>query len=192
MRRRHPARDAPCADRCAPYVSTGEALDEPIAFGWIDGIRRKRDDTRTMQLISARKQQSRAQSYKDRAARLMTEGRMHPSGQTAIDAARAQGKWNEIEAIDALAIPLDLEQALNLSPVADEYFLGSPPSYRRNVLRWLHGARGSLSAPSEHIKRACLCLSGPVSFGARRSPCRSPCAATRDGQFAHRLSPATA
>lgn len=37
------------------YVSRWEVLDELICFGWIDGIRRKLDDQKTMQLISQRK-----------------------------------------------------------------------------------------------------------------------------------------
>ncbi|MGB3799566.1 MAG: hypothetical protein WA952_07090, partial [Lewinella sp.] len=31
------------------YVSTGDVLDELLCFGWIDGIRRKLDEERTMQ-----------------------------------------------------------------------------------------------------------------------------------------------
>ena len=39
------------------YVSREDVLDELLCFGWIDGIRRKLDDTKTMQLISPRKTQ---------------------------------------------------------------------------------------------------------------------------------------
>ena len=37
------------------YLSREQVLDALIAYGWIDGIRRKLDDQRTMQLISQRK-----------------------------------------------------------------------------------------------------------------------------------------
>ncbi|MEM9261969.1 MAG: hypothetical protein AAGA22_00175 [Pseudomonadota bacterium] len=66
------------------YVSSGEVLDELIAFGWIDGIRRKLDDHRTMQLISPRKSQHWSQTYKDRAEKLEQDGRMHKAGRDAI------------------------------------------------------------------------------------------------------------
>ena len=36
------------------YLSREAVLDELIAHGWIDGVRRKLDDDRTMQLISPR------------------------------------------------------------------------------------------------------------------------------------------
>ena len=62
------------------YVSREEVLDELISFGWIDGMRRKLDESRTMQLIAPRKVQHWAKTYKDRAAKLIEEKRMHPSG----------------------------------------------------------------------------------------------------------------
>jgi uncharacterized protein YdeI (YjbR/CyaY-like superfamily) len=121
----------------APYVSVSEVLDELIAFGWIDGIRRKREDGRTMQLISPRKQQAWAASYKRRAA----EGRLHPAGRAAIAAAKAAGLWDETAEVDALIVPPDLTDALAADAEADRFFQTAAPSYRRNVLRWLHGAK---------------------------------------------------
>ena len=44
------------------YVSRWDVLDELLCFGWIDGIRRKLDDKRTMQLISKRKVEHWAKS----------------------------------------------------------------------------------------------------------------------------------
>lgn len=125
----------------APYVSVQEVLDELIAFGWIDGLRRKRDDGRTMQLISPRRQQAWAASYKRRAERLEAEGRMHPVGRAAIAAAKTAGRWDDTAEVDALVVPEDLAVALRELPVAEAFFLGAAPSYRRNVLRWLHGAK---------------------------------------------------
>lgn len=125
----------------APHISTSDVLDALIAFGWIDGVRRKLDDDRTMQLISPRKQQAWAQSYKDRAARLQAAGRMHPAGQAVIEAAKAAGQWDAALAVDALQLPDDLAAALRLDPQAASYFNGCAPSYRRNVLRWLHAAK---------------------------------------------------
>ena len=61
------------ADR-GKYVSREEVLDALIAYGWIDGRQLKLDDTRTMQLIGPRKQKAWAQSYRDRAARLLAKG----------------------------------------------------------------------------------------------------------------------
>lgn len=125
----------------APYVSVGEVLDELIAFGWIDGLRRKRDDGRTMQLISPRQQQAWAETYKKRAERLLAAGRMHAAGLAAIDAAKKSGRWDETADVDALVVPEDLAVGLSADFAASDFFHSSAPSYRRNVLRWLQSAK---------------------------------------------------
>lgn len=123
------------------YLSTGQVLDELLCFGWIDGIRRKLDDDRTMQLIAPRKMQAWAQSYKDRVARLEQEGRMHPSGEAAIAQSKLAGLWSVMSDVDALIVPPDLRDALAGRPAAEAYFDACPPSYRRNVLRWIKLAK---------------------------------------------------
>jgi uncharacterized protein YdeI (YjbR/CyaY-like superfamily) len=125
----------------APFVSMDEVLDELIAFGWIDGLRRKLDDDMAMQLISPRKQQAWAKTYKVRAARLEADGRMQAAGRAAIEAAKTAGRWDETAAVDALIVPDDLAIALCKEPAAQTFFEASAPSYRRNVLRWLHVAK---------------------------------------------------
>ena len=43
------------------YVSISEVLDQLLCFGWIDGIRRKLDEDKTMQLISPKQTQPNAE-----------------------------------------------------------------------------------------------------------------------------------
>lgn len=123
------------------YVSTADVLDELVAFGWTDGIRRKIDDERTMQLISPRRTKPWAKTYKDRAERLIGEGRMHRAGQAAIDEAKATGAWDSMADVDALVIPDDLQESLVAQPPALDNFLAFPPSIRRNILRWIAMAK---------------------------------------------------
>ena len=125
----------------ARYVSTAEVLDELVSFGWTDGVRRQVDDERTMQLISPRRTKPWAKSYKDRAERLIAEGRMHASGQASVDDAQASGAWEEMNEVDALMVPQDLEDALTVRGQALGNFTGFPPSVRRNILRWIASAR---------------------------------------------------
>lgn len=122
------------------YVSRESVLDALIAFGWIDGRRLKLDDARTMQLISPRKQQAWAQSYKARAARLDAEGRMRPSGRAAVLEGQRSGKWHHSDPVDALDVPKDLSDALQ-SHGALDWWQAAAPSYRRNILRWIAGAK---------------------------------------------------
>lgn len=119
------------------FVDRLDVIDELLCYGWVDGIARKLDDERTMQLISPRKQQAWAQSYKERAARLAEEGRLEPPGLAAIEASKRLGLWEAYAAVDALLVPEDLRAALRVVPDAEAFFDGSAPSYRRNVLRWI-------------------------------------------------------
>ena len=65
------------------FVSTGEVLDALVAYGWTDGIRRKLDDERTMQIISRRKTEHWAKTYKAQQAISTTPP--HPSAATSCD-----------------------------------------------------------------------------------------------------------
>lgn len=128
-------------DSGARYVSMQEILDELVSFGWTDGIRQRVDDERTMQLISPRRTKPWAKSYKDRAEKLIRQGRMQPPGQRSVDEAKASGAWEEMADVDALVIPDDLRSALEQMPPALANFEGFPPSTRRNILRWIEQAR---------------------------------------------------
>ena len=123
------------------YVSASEVLDELISFGWVDGVRRKVDDDRTMQLISPRRTHHWARTYKDRAARLIDAGRMHPAGLATIAESKRLGLWDFMDDVDALVIPDDLSSALRGEPGAYEYFDSAADSYKRNVLRWIKLAK---------------------------------------------------
>jgi uncharacterized protein YdeI (YjbR/CyaY-like superfamily) len=131
------------------YVSIQEVLDELLCFGWIDGIRRKLDDNRTMQLIAPRQAQHWAKSYKDRAKKLQKKGRMHPAGLRAIEESKLRGLWNFMDDVDALIIPEDLVAALKAHPEATEYFDAFADSNKRFTLRWIKLAK----TPATRAKR---------------------------------------
>ncbi|MDJ0638912.1 MAG: YdeI/OmpD-associated family protein [Paracoccaceae bacterium] len=139
------------------YLSRDQVLDALVAFGWIDGIRRKLDDSRTMQLISPRKVQHWAKSYKDRAARLIEEGRMQAPGLASIEAGKASGLWTFMDDVDALITPDDLSEAFEARRNAFRFFEKSPEAYRRNLLRWVKLAKtdGTRRKRIDKIVSAC-------------------------------------
>jgi uncharacterized protein YdeI (YjbR/CyaY-like superfamily) len=146
------------------YVSREEVLDELLCFGWIDGIRRVLDEHRTMQLVSPRRAEHWAKTYKDRAAKLMQEGKMHESGLRAIALSKENGLWDFMDDADRLIVPEDLLQALRKNEAAELFFHTINPSSKRFVLRWLKLAKTektrnarineivSLSAKGEKLK----------------------------------------
>lgn len=123
------------------YLSREDVLDLLVAYGWIDGIRRQLDDERTMQLIGPRRTKPWAQSYKERAERLIATGKMRAAGMVGVEAAKASGDWDAMNDVDALIVPPDLVAELESRPPALENFSRFPPSTRRNILRWLAAAR---------------------------------------------------
>lgn len=123
------------------YVSREEVLDELLCFGWIDGIRRKLDETRTMQLIAPRKAQHWAKTYKDRAQKLMDENRMHEAGLQSIQSGKESGLWNFMDDVDNLVIPDDLNAVLQQLEGAKGFFDQINDSSKRFVLRWIKLAK---------------------------------------------------
>ena len=123
------------------YVSRWDVLDELLCFGWMDGIRRKLDESRTMQLISPRKTDHWARSYKERASKLIESGKMHESGYRSIEIAKKKGLWNFMDDVDNLEIPDDLSEALSRKPGASEFFQSVNDSSKRFVLRWIKLAK---------------------------------------------------
>ncbi len=142
------------------YVSRWEVLDELICFGWIDGIRRKLDDDRTMQLISPRRVEHWARTYKERAARLIADGRMHESGLKSIESAKSSGLWNFMDEVDNLVIPKDLSDELSNHEGATEFFNSINDSSKRFVLRWIKLAKTDKTRKNRIQKIAALSAKG--------------------------------
>lgn len=142
------------------YVSRWDVLDELICFGWIDGIRRKLDETRTMQLISPRKVEHWARTYKDRAANLIDEGRMHEAGLKTIEISKSNGLWNFMDDVDNLVVPDDLTAALKKGDGALEFFSALNASSKRFVLRWVKLAKTDKTRKNRILKLAQLSAKG--------------------------------
>jgi uncharacterized protein YdeI (YjbR/CyaY-like superfamily) len=142
------------------YVSTSQILDELLCFGWIDGIRRKLDEQRTMQLIAPRKTEHWAKTYKDRVAKLIKEGRMYPAGLSAIEASKENGLWDFMDDVDALLIPTDLAKALSRSKDSEAFFHSVNPSSKRFVLRWIKLAKTEKTRANRIEKIATLSAEG--------------------------------
>jgi uncharacterized protein YdeI (YjbR/CyaY-like superfamily) len=114
-------------DSGVPTVSTAQALDVALCWGWIDGQRKALDDRSFLQRYCPRTARSRwSQVNRDHVARLTRAGRMTPAGQREIDAAKADGRWAAAYApmrdTSADTIPADLRAAIDASPRAAKTF----------------------------------------------------------------------
>ena len=107
-----------------PGVSYAEALDVALCYGWIDGQVGALDDDFHLQVFSPRRARSMwSQNNRDHVARLIAEGRMQPSGRAAVEAAKADGRWDAAYApASTAAEPDDLRAALDANPAARAFF----------------------------------------------------------------------
>jgi len=105
-------------------LTYAEALDEALCFGWIDGQIGRRDDDSYRQRFTPRRPRSVWSARNvEHVARLIESGRMRPGGLAAVDAAKADGRWQAAYPGQAEAqIPPDLGQALAANPAAAAAF----------------------------------------------------------------------
>ena len=79
-----------------------EAVEQALCFGWIDGLQRRHDEHSARLRFSPRRQKSKwSAPNRERVERMTREGLMTEAGQAAIDRAKADGTWGDVEAPDA-------------------------------------------------------------------------------------------
>ena len=78
---------------------------------------------------------------KERIERLMAAGKMAPAGLAKVEAAKRDGSWNALDAVEALEVPDDLVQALAARPPAAQHFDTFPRSVKRGILEWISNAK---------------------------------------------------
>jgi len=135
------------------YVSIQEVLDELLCFGWIDGLRRKLDENRTMQLIAPRKVEHWTKTYKDRYSKLEGKGLVENAGIEAVLKSKANGLWDFMNDVDALIKPYDFIVCLNEYENATNNFNGFGASSQRFILRWIKIAK-TTETRAKRIKQA--------------------------------------
>ena len=123
-------------------MSYDAAVEEALCFGWIDSKPRKLDEERTMLYFAPRRPGSGwSRPNKERVARLEAAGRMAPAGAARVEAARRDGSWEMLDAIEALEVPDDLAEALAGVPDALRQFEAFPRSAKRGILEWIAQAK---------------------------------------------------
>lgn len=124
------------------YLPYADIVEEALCFGWIDSRPRALDAARTMLLLSPRKPGSGwSRANKLRIAKLVRTRRMARPGLEKVAAAKRDGSWSKLDAVDALAVPRDLAAALRSRPPALEHWNAFPPSVRRGILEWIVQAK---------------------------------------------------
>lgn len=91
-----------------------EALEVALCHGWIDGRVGRRDEATYRQRFTPRRSRSSwSRRNVEKVARLQQDGRMQPAGLAAVQAAKANGRWERAYAGSAtIEVPDDLRAAL--------------------------------------------------------------------------------
>ena len=120
----------------APSVTYPEAVEIALCWGWIDGQKKGLDDQHFLQRFTPRRARSIWSKINvDKVAALIDAGRMQPSGQAQIDAAKADGRWAQAyDGAKTSTVPDDLQAALDASPKAKAFFATINASNRYAVL----------------------------------------------------------
>lgn len=120
-----------------------EAVEEALCYGWIDSIVKRLDDERYMQKYTPRKRKSIwSKLNKSRVERLVKNGRMTAVGLAVIEAAKKDGSWDRLSAVEEEPVmPDDLADVLSQNASAGRFFHSLAPSYQKQYLWWLLSAK---------------------------------------------------
>jgi uncharacterized protein YdeI (YjbR/CyaY-like superfamily) len=126
-------------------LTYGEALDEALCHGWIDGQVRRRDERTFRQRFTPRRARSQwSERNVGHVERLLAEGRMQPAGLAAVERAKEDGRWEAAyPGQRAIEVSDDFARALAAEPRAQANFELLSSQNRYAVLYRIHSAKRS-------------------------------------------------
>ncbi len=98
-------------------ITSKEAIDAVLCWGWIDGICKGLDEKSFLQRYTPRRPRSIwSQVNVDNVSRLIDEGRMTVHGLKQVEAAKKDGRWERAYRTKGSTIPEDLQAAIDAEP----------------------------------------------------------------------------
>jgi len=121
-------------------VTKAEAVDEAVSFGWIDGQLGSQDHQFFRLRFTPRQPGSRWSAVnRERAQKLIAEGRMKPAGLREYKLAEADGRLHGAYPSPSRAVvPEDFQRALDEHVAAREFFAELTSADRYRFLYRLH------------------------------------------------------
>lgn len=111
-----------------------EALEEALAFGWIDGRADRVDEERYKVMFTPRRPGSQwSAGNKRRVGSLTERGLMTPAGTAKVEAAKLDGSWSSHDDAERNVVPPDLLEELERRGAKDAFFR-LPASRRKQFL----------------------------------------------------------
>jgi uncharacterized protein YdeI (YjbR/CyaY-like superfamily) len=105
-------------------VAYTEALNVALCYGWIDGQKKSHNEQYWIQKFVPRQAKSIwSKKNIEHTERLTKEGKMHPAGLKAIEAAKANGTWEKAyDAQSKMTVSEDFLKALEKNKKANAFF----------------------------------------------------------------------
>jgi uncharacterized protein YdeI (YjbR/CyaY-like superfamily) len=137
-------------DSGKPSMTYPEALDEALAIGWIDGVRRGIDADSYSIRFSPRKPHSIWSNVNIKRVGVLTaEGRMHPEGVAVFEQRDAKRSGVYSYERERAELGPDELRALAADARARAFFETQPPYYRRVATFWVVSAK----KPETRVRR---------------------------------------
>ena len=126
-----------------PSLTWPEAVDEALCFGWIDGVRRRIDETSYTNRFTPRKPRSNWSAVNiARVAELTAEGRMRPAGLAAFERrTEARSAVYSYEQRHLAELEPAERAALEANEAARTFWEAQPPGYRTTATYWVASAK---------------------------------------------------
>jgi uncharacterized protein YdeI (YjbR/CyaY-like superfamily) len=126
-----------------PTIAHKEAVQEALCWGWIDGQARPHDEVSWLVKFTPRGARSIwSQVNVGLVEQLMAKGRMTPAGMAVVEAAKADGRWqNAYASSSTFEMPEDFMAALAKKPKALAIFESLNKANRYAIYHRLHSAK---------------------------------------------------
>ena len=124
-------------------ITYPEAVEQALAWGWIDGQKKPLDAGAWLQKFTPRTARSPWSKINcAKAEALIAEGKMRPAGLREVERAKADGRWEQAYASQSKAeVPPDLATALAANARAARFFETLESHNRYAILYRVHTAK---------------------------------------------------
>ncbi|MFJ3044894.1 YdeI family protein [Herbaspirillum chlorophenolicum] len=111
-------------DALEKSLTYAEALDQALCYGWIDGQKKSFDKLSWLQKFTPRRPKSGwSKINTQHVERLISAGTMTPEGMKAVDAAKADGRWDiAYSSFRSASPPEDFLTELSKNKKAEAFF----------------------------------------------------------------------
>jgi uncharacterized protein YdeI (YjbR/CyaY-like superfamily) len=126
-----------------PSITWPQAVDQALCFGWIDGVRKRLDESSYVIRFTPRRRGSVWSSVNlGRVEELTRLGLMRPAGLAAHQARTASKSGiYSFEQRKQAALPPAMERRFKRNREAWRFFQSQPPWYRRTATWWVISAK---------------------------------------------------